>query len=270
MSDSDGRTIYKWRKSDSSEVWATTSPEAGAIIVDQITEKALRIKQNKKTPGHIRRIPITFDATANDPDKITYFDYTVPDLSNGIDLVGADFLLKGATDGDEIACAKVIIRGVGSVGANAPAAQADIDIQSALGKLVPTLQEGILDEGFYMTFGTDATTDAGLNAETETELEEHEIKRIGAESDIGGGFGQATITMFSNFSAQVDAGLNVNLVLSFIPSSSPIEIHEGEKVTIGQETFDGANLPAGAIIRLGYKNTGPSDYRVRGSLMALY
>jgi hypothetical protein len=239
--------------------------------VDLVKEVILR--QERLTPGHYTPKSLSFTIP---PNEFRYKDIVIPDYTNGMDILSAMFDSSQVDTGDEICCGKVIIGKIGVLAAPASAGDSVVIVASTAGVLRSTLQDGALDEGFNLSFGVEASTDSAINSGPPTgnplnpdqELKEYEIKRIGAETDAGGGTYTCAVTLFSTLASSVAAGTDVNIVAPFI--KEPIPITKNGMINLGGETLTAGNIPANKRIRFGYKNNGAAEKTIRAVLGMLY
>lgn len=250
---------YEWRL-------ATDPAPTGTdvTIVDTVSEESVSIKQDQGTNAHYGAIQIAFDV----PTSATrYKDWTAPDLTLGVDILQVNFSASELSTGDRIVAGKCMIGQIAQVAVAASTGATSITLAAPTGMLCPTALGGVIDEGFYFSFGTDNVTDETLN-QGGSELAEYRIKRIGNETEIGGGVSTCEITLLTALLADVAQGAAANLVCRFI--QEPIEVVAGNNYSFGEETEKGGNLPAGRRIRTGYENNSGSAVRVRGDLSYLY
>jgi len=266
------RTIVKWRYGtapDYSYVWLLSTdppPAAEAVVVDRINEAAVSIKQDQGTNAHYSIRPIDFSVPAS---STRYKDWIAPDFSQGIDILQINFHAADIESGDEIVAGKMMIGQVGQMAAAATTGATVVTVAAPTGVLRPTALGGVIDEGFYLSFGTDDVTDEGLNAGTQTELTEYEVKRIGNETEVGGGNSTVQITLLSGLLADISQGTAANLVVRFVHDS--VQTTKGGVYRFGEETESGGNLPANRRIRMGFKNNSSTDAKeIRAELSVLY
>lgn len=261
---------YEW-KLDSE------TPPADAVIVEAVGGESIEIKQERKTNGHYWPLPMVFDVPVA---KARYKDLVVPDYTNGLDVLGAHFDAADSDSGDELACGKLIVGKVGALVGGGGAGSTTVTIRSTKGILAPTKLGGVLDEGFYLSFGAEASAaDAngliGGNEPTgdlvnpDQELKEYEIKRIGSPVDVSGVADDVAITLFSALTGTVAPGTDANLVVRFIKQVIPIT--KGNRYDLGLETFISGNMPANKRFRIGYRNAvGVLSKTIRTYIPALY
>jgi len=249
-----------------------------SIVPVSLKDGATYIKQERKTVGHYNLRPLKIEGIAAGATK--YKDVVVPDLTRGWDWLNVHFNANDADSGDMLVAGKLLGGQIGSVAAPASSGATTIMVASQPGVLVSTEKGGAIDEGFYLSFGVEASTADAINAigggppgsgtldNPEGELREYQIKRIGAETPIGGGLVMVAITLFTPLAADVAPGTNANLVVRGIPE--PIEVTKGDNVNVGGDAFTSGNLPAGTRVRFGYKNTGNASKTVRGVWTVFY
>lgn len=264
------RTIVQWRYGTAPSytyVWLLSTdpaPAQDATIVDRVESGSVEIKQDQGTNAHYGAIQIAFDVPAN---STRYKDWTSPDLTLGVDILQVNFNTSELSTGDKIVAGKCMIGQIAQVAVAASTGATVVTLAAPSGLLRATALGGVIDEGFYLSFGTDNVTDETLNTGG-SELAEYRIKRIGTETPVGGGVSTCEITLLSALQADVAQGASANLVCRFV--QEPIEIVAGGDYHFGEETEKGGNLPAGRRIRTGYQNTSGSAVRVRGDLSYLY
>lgn len=258
-----GRALFQYRYLKAGDVapnytleWRldTDATPAGTeiVIVDQVSEAVVEIKQQRKTNGHYWPIGLEMDIPAN---KTKYKDFVVPDYTNGLDFLGANFTTKGWGQNDEVVAGKLMIGQIGQLAAPAAGGATQVLVATtAEGLLKPTLLGGAIDEGFNLSFGVDDILDSDLNAEpvVKPELPEFEIKRVGAETSGGPGVYLCQVTLFTGLDGAKAAGAPVNLVVPFV--KSPFKPGADGRMQLGLETFVAGNCPPNRRIRFGVKN----------------
>lgn len=249
-------------------------PAADAVIVDKITEATQEIRQERKTPGHYGPMKVSFAVPAG---KARYWDLVVPDFTNGIDPMGVHFYAGDVDSGDEIVAGKLLAGAVGTVIQDAAQDATVVKVRSQIGVLAPTLKGGVLDEGFYASFGTENSTADAINTADPTadfdnpapELKEYRIKRIATPTVVGGGYEDVDLTFLTGLAAPVTAGTSANLVVRFVPEI--LEVTKGQLYGLGLETLSAGNFPPNSRVRLGFRNVvGGASKTVRAVLAALY
>lgn len=250
------------------------APDPSAEPVNYRSLMEFSARQEDKSNGHYGAYPLCFDVPAG---KTRYIDFPVPDYTRGLDLLQIHWPANDWEMGDLIVTGKLMAGQIGQLASDAAQGATVVTVASTLGVLKPTSLGGSLDEGFFLSFGDDIVTDANINAADPTinlinpspELPELEIKRLGVETDIGGGNGTCSITLFSGLPSAIAAGTPVNLVVRFIRGS--LEIATGDVIDMGVETLKSGNLPGLRRGRFGAKNTSAStNKRVRARLSMMY
>jgi len=208
-----------------------------------------------------------------------YADYVVPDLTFGLDWHNAHFYAGEADSGDQIAAAKLLVGKIAVVAAPAAEGATTIVLAGYPQVLKSASQGGAIDEGFYLSFGTEDSAAATINegdpiANDRTidnpngELVEYRVKRIGTQTPLGGGLVSVTIELMSALVADVAQNADANLVIRGLPV--PLPVTKGDTVNIGGDVLTAGNMPAGAILRYGYQNNGASPKTIRGIFTVLY
>ena len=241
-------------------------------------EPNIVIKQERKTVGHYKMLPINLTVPAA---STRYADRVVPDYTRGLDWLSSLFDGSGVVEtGDEIVCGKLLVGQIAAVAADAAQDATTVVLAGPATVLKPTTDGGALDEGLFLSFGTENTTAAGINAAPPTatngrtfsnpdqELREYEIKRIGTPTPIGGGNVTVAITLFTGLAAAVTAGTAANLVSNAIPE--PLMMSAGERLDIGGQAVTSGNMPSGSKIRVGFTNNGAGSKTICGKLIVLY
>jgi len=270
------RKLYRWRTGTDPNytyTWAADPPATDAVAVDVVDESLQVIKQHDLSSARYQMVPVIFDIPAL---STRYHDTTVPDYTTGWDIRYAEIPANALTTGDLLVTGKGMVGKIGAIAVPASIGATQVTVVSTFGVLRQHSLGGVVDEGVFLSFGTESSTAAAINATDPSanlinpspELPEYEVKRISAETDIGDGLGITTFTLFSALADDVAPNDDVNLVVRFIRDG--IEITTGEFFTIGDEVLGSTNLPAGRIVRVGYKNTSISAARVRGRLVVLY
>ena len=264
-----GVTKKQWRVS--ADPVPTHDAGTNPRIIDTLEESSIEIRQHAKSSNHFQVIPVEFTVGGN---TTQYKDIITPDYTKGWDPLSISHYASLATTGDQVVTAKILIGKIGSVASAVTAGATEVTLASSKGILLPMILGGVLDEGFYLSFGVENSTDAELNAgitgdpvNPDEELKEYEIKRIGSEVDAGGGTFTNTITVFGTLPA-IAANLDANLVTRWV--RSPISLISGQLIKWGSETLKGGNVPANKRTRFGYKNIGGTVLTIRGSLSVLY
>lgn len=227
------------------------------------------IRQQRKTNGHYLYQPICFDVA---PNKATYFDYVVKDFTHGVDWLSTVLNCRDLDSGDKIVTAKAFggtFGGLAAVDGNV------VTLASPTGYLLsPTAQGGILDEGYYLSFGEETSTVEELNEATITdyanpspEKKEYQIKRIGSAIIAGDGSGTVEVTLFSTPSG-ITPGDAVNLVMRAVDEA--LEVTEGDVIDVGGQALTSGNIPGNKRLRFGYYNSTGVTKRVRARLALLY
>jgi hypothetical protein len=279
------RAIFQWRcgsPPNYSYIWAFEAPEVGATIVDHIDEGETVVKQERRTFGHYRVVPCVYEVPppGEGESGVRYHDCTVPNYTNGWDFMRAVCPTGDMDSGDEIVTAKLLGGQIGSLSAGAASGATTVTVVAPKGALAASELGGFGSEGFFLSFGNDTATAASINAgppskdssgtwtNPDQELREYEIKRISAETDIGGGYATVTVELFSALGQDLPAGTPVNLVVKFLLDPWPIV--KGDLVDIGGDHLSSGPLPANKVLRYGFRNTGSSAKTVRGYMKVLY
>jgi len=231
------------------------------------------IQQQRGSNGHYRILPLSFSVPAA---SARYKDFVVPDYTNGMDFMSFHVHCGDFDSGDEIVAGKLIAGKIGSVGVGAATGDVEVLIASTSGILQPTAEGGKIDEGYYLSFGSETSTDATVNADTSgdvsnpnSELREYEIKRIGAETPIGGGNSIVPITLFSPLAADISAGTAANLVIRVAQTAIPVV--KGDILDVGMEYLQAGNVPPGRRLRVGFRNSSATEAKeFRGTFRMLY
>lgn len=241
-----------------------------------VSDVSVAIKQERKTVGHYRPHPFTIEVPS---DKVRYLDWTIPGYTNGIDWVGLIFNASDVSSGDEIVMGKGLMGKIGVLAANASIGATEIYVASSPGVLTTTARDGAIDEGFYLSIGTENSVsgpftgaDSGtLNGEADgidhgedinpnQELKEFEIIKF-TDQDADG---VSKITLATSLAANITAGSDVNLVVRVISPEMPVT--KGHVYNFGGACLRAGNLPGGSIIRVGYRNNSEADEVVRAYL----
>ena len=237
------------------------------------------IKQERGTLGHYKILPLLLAGVP--AGQTRYVDRVVPAYTRGLDWLSALFAGGDQVETGDLLCSgKLLVGQIAQVAADAAQGDTTITIAGPASVLQSTETGGALSEGFALSFGTENTTDAGINAAPPTatgtrswsnpnqELKEYEIKRFGAATDIGGGNVTRTITLFTALDAAVTAGTAANLVMSAIPE--PLTMLKGESLDVGGQAFVAGPMPAGTRLRAGFRNNGAAAKTVCGKLFVMF
>jgi hypothetical protein len=236
------------------------------------------VQQQQRSNGHYRILPLVILNIAAGMTK--YNEIVVQDYPNGMDWHNAHFFTGDSDSGDQIATAKLLVGKIAVVGQ--PAAQGDtkVTLVGPAYVLNTTALGGALDEGFYLSFGTENSDLATINgvqggppgtgdlSNPEGELREYEIYTVGTPTPIGGGNVAVEITLFSALAAEVGQGVDANLVSRGVPE--PLPLTKGDRIDIGGDVLSSGNMPAGSKLRFGYQNNGQATKSMRGHLTVLY
>lgn len=224
------------------------------------------LSQERNTPGHYRPVPITI---ADVPAGETRFaDYVVPDLTHGVDWSNVRVFTSELDTGDEIVAGKLLAGQIGVLAADAAQGATEVSVVAPSGVLMPTALGGVIDEGFFVSLGNEASTAEALNAGDSDELAEIEIKRIGQQQDVGGGNSLVQISLFTPIGEAAVAGTPVNLVVRVV--TQPIVLVKGYPLDIGGTVLTAGNLPPNRRVRFGFKNNGVGTKTVRSIFEVLY
>lgn len=235
-------------------------------------EVKTRVQQSRGTSGHYKPLPVVFAVPSG---KVRYKDVTVPGLSAGIDWMDLDFLAADVTSGDKIVMGKGFMGVVGQVAANAAQGATSVLVASTPGVLAPTSRGGVLDEGFFLSFGAESTTDSDLNTAADAadpgddrnpaaELPEYMVLRLSDQDENG----VAQIQLAQPLADAITAGAFVNLIVRVV--DEPVEITKGKHYHFGAQALEAGSLPAGAKLRFGFRNESDHDETVRAELHTLY
>jgi hypothetical protein len=237
------------------------------------------IQQERNTVGHYRIIPLLLAAVP--AGQTRYVDFVVPDYTRGLDWLSALFCGGDQVETGDLVCAgKLLFGQIAQVAVPATAGDTSILIVGPMGVLLDASDGGALSEGFYLSFGTEATTAAGLNAgppsisgartwsNPDQELREYEIKRYSGQTLIGGGMCVVTVTLFTALEADVAADTSANLVSVAIPE--PLTMVKGETLDVGGQSLVSGPMPPGARLRAGFRNNGASSKTVCGKLFCMF
>ena len=249
------------------------------VPVVQPLDSTVKVKQERATAGHYRPIPIVF---AVPTAKVRYYDWIVPARTNGTDWLALLFNAGDVTSGDEIVMGKGFLGVIAQVAANASSGDTSITIASTA-NLSATLRGGYLDEGFFLSFGTEATTagptdgslipslnysadqpSPGNDNNPNAELPEYEIGTL-RDQDASG---VTTIGLLTPLAANISAGTPVNLVVRVI--NDPIPVTKGADYNFGGHVLTAGALPGGTKIRFGFRNNSGADEMVRAVFETLY
>ena len=249
-------------------------PVAQPVTVDN--DPGVVVQQQSKSNGHYRAVPLLLLGIA--PGATQYSEIVVQDYPKGMDWHNAHFYAGDSDSGDVIAGAKMLVGKISVLAAAAASGDTVVVVAGPAGVLKTMALGGALDEGFYLSFGTEQSTAAVINAANppgtgtlsnpQGELTEYEIYSFGAQTPIGGGNVIVQITLLTALVADLTQGMDVNLVVRGIPE--PIPITKGDTINIGGDVLTAGNMPAGSKLRYGYQNNGPGVKNIRGVLTALY
>jgi hypothetical protein len=255
--------------------WRTDYETNWKSIANSPVVHTTSIQQERKTAGHYAEISIYFDVQAN---SVAYKDIVVPNLTNGWDWINCSFYSGDATSGDFIATGKTMIGQIGAVAVAANQNATSIFVAAPIGVLRSTRVGGAVDEGYYLSFGTDTVTDAQINAANPPgnqtienpvpELLEYQIQRIGAPTNNGNGTETVEFTLATALTTGITAGANANLIVRAFPNA--LRIVKGKSYDLGGRALAAGNIPAGTRIRFGYKNTASSVYTPTAELEVFY
>lgn len=255
---------------------ADNSPPSNPVRV--VNSLSVAIQQQQKSNGHYRVVPLTLLAIGSGATK--YNDFVVQDYPKGLDWHNAHFYAGDSDSGDQIVMAKLLIGKIAALAA--PATQGDtiVTLAGPASILKPTAQGGVIDEGFFLSFGTEASSAAAVNSvaggppgtgtlsNPETELREYEIYSIGTVTPIGSGNVSVPVTLFAALAAGLAGGLDANLTIRAVPD--PIPITKNDTINIGGDVLTAGNMPAGSKLRYGYQNNGQATKNIRAYLTTLY
>jgi hypothetical protein len=236
-------------------------PAGVNAVVDSVDENKQEIKHDSGSNAHYWMEGISFSAP--DPaGTITIKNvYTVPDLTRGIDLMGALIYSGTGKTGDRITYAAVLFGQIAAVIA-ADAGAKTVTLRGPIGIMRATSKGGRIDEGFYLSFGTEAFVEANA-------LEEFMIRRIGDPTPVGDNVNEDVVMTLDTFpGATPTGGTAANLVVKFV--RNPLELTGSEPIKMGEETFNGSPIAAGKVVRVAYERNGTGSTKVRGHLAVLY
>jgi hypothetical protein len=262
-----GRRIVKYRIGpgpDFTYLWLpdTEPAPAGAnAIIDEQKDSSSEIRHHSGSNGHYWVEGIAFDAPGGAGTVTRKNIYVVPDLTRGVDLMGATLYGDLTKSGDRLLDGQVLIGQVAAVIA-ADAAAKTVTLRGPIGILRSGSSGGRLDEGYYVSFGVETFVEAN-------QLAEYMVKRVGAPVPVGDNANEDVVLTLDAYPGSPPVpGTAANLAVRFI--RSPIELTGGEPIEIGKETFTGSPIPGGRVIRVSYERNQAGAVRVRGHLTVLY
>lgn len=253
--------------------YSTPVPGPQDAMIASIGPAEVYVRQERKTMGHYDAHPLSVVVPAG---ATRYADYTVPDLTNGIDVLGCNVYGANSEEGDEVATAKVMGGMIAQVAQ--PAALGDLVVVLAGPRsvLLPQKLGGVLDEGLWLSFGVDTVTAADINAADGSglnpapELTEYPIGRILLPAtEIGGGNVALAIALGEPLAAALAGGEPANLVQRWLATAG-LPMDAGYAQALGDEALTAGNVPANRVLRFGYKNAGLAQKTARAALKLMY
>src|SRR3972149_4229713 len=164
-----------------------SGPDATAQIVEISDPGTIEIEQATVSNGHYWWEGVAFDAPGPAAPVTRKNIYTVPALTRGVDILASVIYSDATKAGDRFIEAKALAGKIGTAIASDSVAKT-VTVRSTEGVLRPTALSGKIDEGFYVSFGTEAYSET-------SPLAEFMIKRIGSPISVGGGVEDVVLTL---------------------------------------------------------------------------